>query len=230
MKFTLSTLLLTLALLLLGQSSVHSQTLIWGSPQSPDFTSRLTNSNGFVLDDTYVFEIGSFDNSFNPTASNAADWSTNWRAFDAASFAEGTYNPVTGYVTATADMNPFGFSNSPQATSGTFSFAGLEAYLWVKNSNAPGPNTEWALVRAGSWTFPAADPLCCPSALPVVWSVSDLTNEVPVFGSQGGLEGGGERTVLSPTSYVQTYTFVPEPSAALLMGMAALLLTRRRRD
>lgn len=230
MKFTLPKLLLTLALLLLGISTARSQTLVWGSPLSPDFSSKLSDSTGNPLDETFVFELGSFDNGFSPTVSNTAEWATNWKVFDAASYSEGTYDPVTGYVTDTADMNPSGFSNSPQSSSATFSFAGLQGYLWVKNSNSPVQGTEWALVRAGSWTFPAADPECCPSALPVKWSVSDLTNEVPVFGGQGGIEGGGERSVLSPSSYIQTYTFVPEPSATLLLGIGALLLTRRRRS
>lgn len=235
MKFILPKLLLMLALLMLGHSLARSQTLVWGSPMSPDFTSRLSDSEGNPLDDTFVFEIGTFDGGFEPTTQNVATWATNWRAFDAASFAEGTYDPATGYVTGTADMNPSGFSNSPDASSGSFSFAGMQAYLWVRNSSSPVPGTQWALVRATNWTFPAADPECCPGQLPVVWSVSDLSNEVPVFGGQQGIEGGGYRSVLSGTSYLQTHTFqgysvVPEPSSFLLAGFGAWLLARRRRN
>lgn len=230
MKFTLSKLLLTLALLLLGISTARSQTLNWGSPIHRDFSSHLSDSSGHPLDETFVFELGSFDNGFDPTASNTSQWAANWKVFDAASYLEGTFDPITGYVTATADMNPSGFSNSGQVTSPTFSFAGLQAYLWVKNSNSPVEGTEWALVRADAWTFPAADPGCCPTEHPIAWSVSDLTNETPVWGGQEGIEGDGVRSVFSPGSYIQTYTFVPEPSSTLLIGLGALLLTRRRRS
>lgn len=230
MKFTLPKLLLTLALMLFGLSSVHSQTLNWISPFSPDFTSRLADSKGNALDSTFTFEIGTFKDGFTPEFSNAAEWYDQWVAFDAASYNEGTYDPVTGYVTGTAQMNALGQSTSPDATSSTFSFAGLQAYLWVRNATGPDVNSEWALVRANSWTFPAADPNCCGSSLPVNWSVSDLSNEIPIIGAQNGIEGSGARQVFSPSSYLQTYTFVPEPSCTLLMGMAALLLARRRRD
>jgi len=231
MKFILTKLLSILALLVLGLSNADSQTLNWGSPFSESFTSNLADSQGNALNDTYTFEIGTFGDGFNPNAANAADWYTHWKAFDAASFSEGTFDPATGYVTATADMNPSGFSTSPDATSNTFNFSGLEAFLWVRNSNSPGTNSEWALVRAGSWTFPTADPECCPSEFPVNWSVSDLTSEVPVYGGQGGIQGDGVHSV-SGSYFIQTYTFaaVPEPSAVLMIGMAALALARRRRS
>src|SRR6476660_4869187 len=106
MKFPPTKLLLALALFALGLSKADSQTLNWGSPFSESFTSNLADSRGNSLDDTFTFEIGTFSDGFNPNASNAADWYAHWKAFDAASFSEGTFDPATGYVTATADMNP----------------------------------------------------------------------------------------------------------------------------
>ena len=228
MKSPFAKLLLSCLLIVSGLMQAHSQTLNWGSA----VFSNLADSKGNALNDTFVFEVGTFQAGFTPDATNAAQWWSNWKIYDQAN-AQGvdnhSFNSSIGYFTSTADMNPNGTSSSPFTNSSTFSFSGLEGYLWVRNSTGPALQSEWALVHASGWTFPTADPACCPSDLPVEWSLSDLSNEIPKYGSQGGINGDGYHTVTG-TYTLQTFSFVPEPSAALLLGIGALLLGRRRRS
>lgn len=232
MKPPFAKLLLSCLLIAFGLMQAQSQTLNWGSALFSD----LVDSKGNTLDETYVFEIGTFDPgsdpNFVPDSSNIGEWFSRWRVFDQANsqgVLNNSFDPGLGYFTSTVDMNPDGTSGSPYANSGTFNFSGLEAYLWVRNATGPTKTTEWALVRASSWIFPTADGDCCPGGLPTEWSLSDLDGETPVYGSQGGIDGDGFHTVTGNYT-LQTFTFVPEPSTTLLLGITALLLGRRRRS
>ncbi|QTN31575.1 PEP-CTERM sorting domain-containing protein [Akkermansiaceae bacterium] len=202
-------------------SGLRGQTIEWGS----EVFSQIVDSKGAALDNTYVFEIGVFADTFTPTDANTDDWFANWFAFDRAAYSE-----TNGYFASTAEMTDAGTSESPFMTAAAPSFEGLEAYVWVRNSATPSPTTEWFLVKSPAWTFPDATPGCCDNALPVQWSLADLTpTNTPVWGSQMGTDGQGEFT--SDGVYeLQTYTFVPEPSSALLALLGcAFLLTRRSR-
>jgi hypothetical protein len=143
-----------------------------------------------------------------------------------------TYNPEFGYYTSTvhviSDLNGEGvYSSNPEASPENFS--GLVAYLWIRNEDLPGTETEWLLVRADEWVFPSAAGDCCDTSV-IEWSISDLSGtETPLYGNQGGIVGEGEKTSTSSTG-LQTFTFVPEPSTATLAALAALSLLRRRRE
>ena len=71
---------------------------------------------------------------------------------------------------------------------------------------------------------------CCGNGLPVQWSIADLTGtDTPVWGSQMGIDGKGKFTA-DGVYELQTFTFVPEPSAAMLVFLfCGFLLTRRSR-
>jgi hypothetical protein len=237
MKIPFKSLLFTVSLAMTAVS--HGQTIEWGSPSGID----IVDSFGVVLDNTYIFELGAFftpegQPPFVPSASNVNEWSTNWRAFDRAG-----YNAVDGVFTSTVDMLPNGTSDSPFLTSGATSFVGLDAYIWVRNSNDPVPpdplvpgssGSQWFLARADSWVFPNYDPNCC-GGLPIKWSLSDLNIDpmnpvTPVWGSQNGAVGDGERENTNVFD-LQTHTFVPEPSSVMLAFFGAgLLFIRRRND
>lgn len=210
---------LPLLALLLGATTVRSQTLDWGN----EVFGTVVDSTGAALDNTYVFELGAFDEGFTPTGSNVTDWIAHWNVFDRA-----TFNAAIGYFTSSVQMQADGTSNSAWLTPGSGSFEGLEAFLFIRNGDIPMPLTEWLLARASTWLFPTADPECCPNGLPTRWAVSDLGDETPVFGGQGGSSGGG--FVSSPGPYdLQTHTFVPEPSAFLLVALGGLAAAFRRR-
>lgn len=203
----------------------HARTIVWGTPVD----SVLVDSHGVTLDDTYVFELGAFTDSFIPSEQPLADWFSHWRVFDSATTGNG-YSAADGYVTSTLEM-----SDS--------TFDGDQAYLWIHNSHeANNPSTEWLLVKSDDWTFPAYE--CCDPTPSTEWSVSDLVPaDIPQYGYQGGTTDPplstntkGPGIISTSGAYtLQTATFssyaaVPEPCSSVLMLMlgAMALLDRRR--
>lgn len=216
MKFTPA--LFSAAILMLAVTSIQAQTLNWGNEVFGD----LSDSEGNTLDDTFLFELGSFTTGFTPTSENTGNWLANWLVFDQAS-----YNKDIEYFTSTVYVQDGVTSSSPAAS--TMSFAGLSAYIWIRNDDDPVAGTEWLLTRADNWTFPLVGGDCCNTDV-IEWSVSDLdSGDVPLWGGQNGVTGSGVFTTASPG--LQTFTFVPEPSSALLAFLAGgLVLFRRRRS
>jgi hypothetical protein len=212
---------LPLLLAALCTSELHAQTLNWGS----EVFSDLVDSRGETLTDVFVFEIGAFTPGFSPAVDNIFDWYANWHVFDQAN-----YSQANGYFTSTVEMQDNGTSNSLALAAKGMSFEGLEAFLWIRNNDSAEVGAEWLLVRSPVWIFPAPIPGCCGNEIPVEWSVSDLSpNDAPRWGNQGGYLGPGAYTVTGAFD-LQTHTFVPEPSLALLLlATAAGGALRRRR-
>lgn len=212
----------------------------WGSPTD----SIIRDSFGNPLDDTFAIQLGYFvsvlgEEPFVPSVTNVADWSSHWKVFDQAEF-----DPETGYFSSSALLNPDGSSSSPAADHDAgLSFSNQDAYIWIHNSENPVPGSEWFLARSATasaatasasataaWHIPAATGGCCDDRQPLTWSVTDLDGgDVPTYGKQGNATGAGEFAVTGVYD-VQTFTFVPEPSAVLLLaiGGAAVVLRRRR--
>jgi hypothetical protein len=216
--------LISASLLLIALAvPIHAQTLNWGSP----IGTFIVDSDGDGVDDRFVFELGAFDLNFTPDESNYELWFENWRMFDST-----TYNSEFGYYTSTvhviSDLDGEGvFSSNPEASSEDFS--GLVAYLWIRKEDLPGTETEWLLVRADNWTFPTIAGDCCDTNV-IEWSISDLTGtNTPLYGNQSGIIGEGEYSTTTGSG-LQTFTFVPEPSTAVLAALGSLALLRRRRD
>lgn len=216
-------LLCAVALFGIAAGRLNAQTLNWGS----EFGSSIMNSEGQVLDSAFVFELGAFVDGFTPDESNVGSWFSNWRVFDRAS-----YSQEYGYFTSTVHYMNDGTSNSPDESPGVSSFAGLEAYLWIRNDTDPVEGTEWLLTRASNWVFPTPNPApdCCDTDV-IEWSVSDLGGgDMPEWGNQNGVSGPGSYTVTGGYT-LQTYTFVPEPASAMMFAFAAgLMVLRRRRE
>ncbi|HSP42840.1 MAG TPA: PEP-CTERM sorting domain-containing protein [Luteolibacter sp.] len=212
---------LATSMLALGATS-QGQTIEWGSYAGID----MFDSAGNVLDDTFVFQLGAFTAPFTPEASNYQDWFANWMVFDQAVYneADGVFMPSP----LAPQMQPDGTSNSAFLSDGATSFEGLDAYIWIYNSEDPVPGTEWLLVRAADWVFPEYDPDCC-GGFPLQWSISDLDpSDTPEWGSHSGSTGPGAYTYNGPFD-LRTHTFVPEPSSLLLAIFGTGLLMRRRR-
>ncbi len=212
--------LLAVTIFLISAFRTEAQTLEWGS----EVFSDLVDSHGNTLDTAFVFELGAFADGFVPDQTNTSSWLKNWRVFDRAS-----YSQDNGYFSSTVQMLDNGRSDSTYQTPGTMSFEGLGAYIWVRKGDNPVEGSEWLLTRANTWTFPTATPGCCDNQPPTQWSVSDLGNgNVPLWGGQGGIDGSGVHTDFG-THTLQTFTFVPEPSSVLLVGMAGAFTVLRRR-
>ena len=214
--------ILTLSLIMsLSLSGLRGQTIEWGS----DVFSKIVDSKGATLDNSYVFDLGVFTSPFTPDDTNTATWFANWQTFDRAA-----YSPTNRYFTSTIQMTDDGTSDSAFLSPSAPSFEGLEAYIWVRNAETPSPTTEWFLVKSPAWVFPTAIPGCCDNDLPVQWSIADLVpSDTPVWGSQKGEDGKGSFTQDGVYS-LQTFTFVPEPSSAMLVLLSCtFLLTRRSR-
>jgi hypothetical protein len=220
---------LCVAALFFLPNRARSQDLNWGSP----INSEIVDSNGAPLDQSFIFQIGAFVGGFIPDGTNTSNWLNYWQVFDAADY-NGVESPddgIVGYFTSTAAMTDSGLSDSSDLSPLASSFEGLDAYLWIRNSNLPIEGSEWFLARAGDWVFPVAVPGCCDNQGLVEWSTSDfLVDDVPVWGSQGGTQGDGFYTTTGSDT-IQTFTFVPEPSTAMLVAfLSGAMLMRRRRS
>jgi hypothetical protein len=207
--------------LLLITVKAHAQQLNWGS----DILGVVTDSTGVEVDNSFVFELGSFFNGFTPDSNNVEQWLSNWEVFDSAQ-----YDTDFGYFAGDVYVQAGVTSSNPTASQ--LSFSGLDAYIWIRKGDVPIEGAEWLLTRALNWSFPVDGPGCCDLSI-VEWSTAtDLTSsDTPLWGRQYEVLGPGVYTAnTSGSAELQTFTFIPEPSAFLMSAVAAMgLLLRRRR-
>lgn len=211
-----------LVLLAAGMISLPARTIEWGNSVGD----ILVDSNGVALDDSYVFELGSFG-LFTPTELNMDQWAANWKAFDRAEApaAEG-WNSAFSYFSSSATLETGGVSSeSPPLPAFTFQ-PGEQAFIWIFNVLDIEPGTEWGLFtndsldgNAGNdWLFPEPGD---KTDLPLEWRLFDAQSVI--YGGLHGEQGAGEYAVDPPAYQAQTH-IVPEPSGALLLGLTAIVL------
>jgi hypothetical protein len=222
-----------LPLILLGVfssgSGASAKWVTWSSEAFSDFR----DSFGNPLDETFIIQLGFFEDvlgtPFTPDKDNVSDWITQWRVFDQASL-----NLSDGFFSAEAGIDGSGASTSQFADNDLgLNFSYQDAYIWIRNSDTPGPGAEWFLARSSEWVLPPGSEDCCDKTTPVQWSITDLnpqsgTPVTPVWGGQSGQYGEGERALTDPAYTLQTFTFIPEPSSSLLVALAAGALLLRR--
>ena len=207
---------------------LSARTIDWGNAVDD----MLHDSYGLMLDDSFIFELGSFG-SFAPTALNIDQWSSNWKAFDQAlAPASAGWHSASGFFSSSATLIAGGLS-SESATLGSHVFTENEqAYIWVYNRLDYDPATEWALITNNSidgnvlddWLFPAVGG---KTDDPVEWRLSAATGVI--YGGLDNAQGDGYYSVDPGIFALQTHTIVPEPGSALLVLAIGIIARCRRR-
>jgi hypothetical protein len=227
---------------LLLQGGAEAATINWGTYLTS--SSLLYNSSGANLDNSYVFELGTFGLTFTPTAANMNSWLANWKPFDRAQapIASG-FNPTAGVVGSFATLE-VDYTTSEATLPQTNLFAtGEQAYIWVYQSTPGNPNpmptlvaSEWALVTNNATDGDALDDWRMPAPgghlnTSYDWRIEDGT--AVVFGGLNDTQGAGNFTNTPAAFTLQTHATVapvPEPTGTLLLASTGLLsLFRRRR-
>lgn len=225
------TLLVLASTLALARGDAQAATINWGSA----VMSSLYDSGGALLDDSFVFELGTFG-SFLPTEFNMYQWEANWRPLDRAQAPAvgGGWNSGMGYFTSSFTLQSNGTSSEAATWSlPAFTFsAGELAYIWAYNTQTLVPNTsEWALFTNGfdsnatdDWRLPSPSD---QTSLPLDWRLANAT--FTPFGGTNDAQGPGDYSVDPGVLDLQTHTTpVPEPASALLLTLAGLLCFMRR--
>ena len=228
-----------LAALLLGIAHTASaRTLFWGGPVWGEHVE--SDSTTHLLDAGFTFQIGAFNDGFNPAVAPLTSWAANWHVFD-----ESDYSDTNMYFDSKADLSATGTSNGTNADS-TFNFFGKKLYIWVYDVNtfqSSSPTVveevchEWALISGSAWTLPTdgGD----QTTLPLEWRLDNATQAwvgaVDIDGNGTGEIRGTIGTYTDPSGAfdLQTHTvcaLVPEPSSTLLILLSSAFLVRRKRS
>lgn len=206
----------------------RASTVFWGS----SFNDLLFTSTGQTLDESFIFEVGTFTSGFVPTIHNSYQWDANWRVLDRAVHPDSEgWNVAEQFFVGTVEHLPDGTSDSLAANPSDVFLMGETVYLWVYNSKAIVPGSEWALVtdsdllgnQANAWRIPdPADPV----GTSYDWQLLDA--DTAVLGGVNGIQGAGEFSVNPGTFSLQTHV-VPEPGSSLLVLLALAAGAQGRR-
>lgn len=199
----------------------------------------MVTSTGVPLDGYFSFEMGTFNSGFTPTWENFAQWESNWNVIDRVydptpddpndGDPQG-WNTLGRFYAATAQLEPTGESNSPEASPTHQFVMGEQVYLWVFNDKAQVPGTEWALITNNLGTGNATTEWQIPDLGDTInsyyWQLSDA--DTAIVGGVNDTRGGGNFS-MNPGSYAIQTAVVPEPGSLVLVFLAGLPLLSRRR-
>lgn len=202
-RHSLFSLFCTLSALAGSAGDSCGQSVNWGVALSLSPARHLL-SNGQPLPDGFFFQLGYFDEGFDPAVAPAQEWRAHWHAVDCAQFSGG---PVLYGFTATADMS------GPASD-------GKRAWIWGWNApDLAGFSTgETILAGAPGWTFPAYGELQggAPS-----WTFRDPDLQVLAGSVTRGISGylhkpgtipGTSVSVLSAEHEIQLATWPAAPA------------------
>ena len=122
----------------------------------------LSNKNNLTSDqqlmgENFVFELGCFQDGFEPTSENVADWAANWHVVDRTGYRSDDKAFSSGVVIG---------SNLAPIT------LGKQAYVW--GYRASSGDSEWILATRSSWTWPGPATM----AFPLTWVVTDSADVI----------------------------------------------------
>ncbi len=227
-----TTLLGVWLLLLAAALPLRAATIYWGSAVND----LIYDSFGNTLDDSFIFELGTFGDSFIPDDENMHLWLGHWKVLDRVTApAVNGWDSSTGFFSSSVSLLYDGTSSNTGV--GSFVFApGEQAFIWVFNSQAIALDSEWALITndssdgnsADDWVIPPL-PLecgCGGGETSLEWRLSNATQ--PDFGGLNDEYGPGNVSDTPPSFSLQT-AILPEPGGVLLLLSAACLFGLRRR-
>jgi len=187
-------------------------------------------SDGSAVDSSFTFELGTFIDSFVPTAGNTDQWLANWTPVldsSGSAVAEAT----APYGTISSAFGDFdGFSSNVTLDNNNTPFEiGSQGYVWGFDSQAN--DSEWILLTntdAGNeWIFGDTGAGSIPFS--PIFSVS--TAGEAIVGAINFTDGMGA-PISFQTEAVSLPPAVPEPSTTIVLTATALAfaLRRKRRD
>jgi hypothetical protein len=152
------------------------------------------------------FDLGTFAPGFDPTTATPDQWTASWIVLQGADY----------------DLVDQQFINTATLYDNLGGFAvGGKAFIWGYNTMDIEEGTQWILIAADQWSWPSFD-----SMLPTTFSLSsDTAPSSAILGSVNDSSTGSLMRLESVYPLV-----VPEPSAAVLGMLGALMLLRRRRS
>ena len=243
--------LLLIASLAISAPAVRAAGIGWeNTPFNSDPISGtpvpMYNSHGGLLDNSFSFELGTWNTGFTPTAANVATWAANWNVISSASAPAtsgwasldpsdpNVNDPIQNYQYFARQIT-FNANGSVVGGSGSIFHTNDQAYIWAFNNKTLDGTTEWALVTDASVGATPDDVWHVPDPsgtlnLPLTWNLS--TADTAVYGSVNGVTGAGAQAVNPGAAYLQTFnvvSVVPEPGSALLLMLAGASVHLRRR-
>ena len=195
-------------------------------------TSLMFDSVGSSLDDSFSFELGTFNSGFTPTAGNLSDWGANWHVLDRVTAPEANgWNSGTGIFSGNMAFDTGMVSLSADANPSYAFVTGSQIYLWAYNEQTLTAGNEWALVTRTAdvdfsfqaWSIP-------DSSEPINSSLLLSDADTVIYGGVNNIQGPGTYdTGAAPSSFALQTHAIPEPSSALLLSVGLLLAVRRKR-
>ncbi|MCB1097289.1 MAG: PEP-CTERM sorting domain-containing protein [Verrucomicrobiae bacterium] len=196
----------------------EAQTVSWGSAVAD----KLVDSTGVPLGADFKFEIGSFNQGFDPATSDPSLWEADWQGFDLASSGNNGFAAGLGFISRSVAIDETGKTTSTAFAPAiqNFDFRDSDVFLWAyKDTKSLDGGNEFALITDPSWHFPAT---VSPTGSPLSFRL-DLTNTA-VLGASKGADFALKTAAVG--------TAVPEPSTALLLlfGGCGLVMRRTRKQ
>ena len=197
-------------------SAQGAVTINWGNAPSGLVVNY--DSAGMPLTDSaFSFEFGTFE--FGTPQGTPDVWRDQWTVLD---------TPEEGYNQSLQTFMSTWISEDN-------SLAGRQASIWIHNSDFTATEaTEWGIYTADDWIIPDMGD---QRDTPLEFRITDLPQNDELFPADQRIYGGlfenpgpGEFSATPDGAIIQTFTFVPEPSSAVLALFAGgMALLRRKR-
>lgn len=197
---------------------IHAQTVAWGSA----FGSKLLDSKGDPLGSDFKFELGTFNDNFNPATTDPSLWAADWQGFDLASTANNGFSSTVGFINRSVAIAENGQTTSTafEPAVQDYDFRSSELYIWAyRDSKTVEGGNEFALITDPDWDFPAT---VSPTGAPLSFRLADTNTAIL----------GESQNASFSLKTVAVGVAVPEPSTGLLLaiGLSGWLIRRKREN